>query len=110
MTRADPRPGAPVAVRYRTLRLCSNGGGYEAVPERRASLDLRGVRQRLEGAGLSVIDARVMLIVQLPPEVTISQGGRFLVKTRDPERAAEAFDRLAGLLGLARAPTTPPGD
>ncbi|MHB1434755.1 MAG: hypothetical protein ACYCPN_03190 [Thermoplasmata archaeon] len=100
MTPTDPRPGTPSPVRYRTLRLCANGGGFEAVPDRRASLDLPGLRQILERAGLPVIDARVMLIVRLPPEVTISQGGRFLFKTRDPAQAQEAFGRLVGLLGL----------
>ncbi len=102
-----PRTGAP--VRYRALRLCSNGGGFEAVPDRRAALDLTRFRRTLEASGIPVLDARVMLIVRLPLEVTISQGGRFLFKTRDPERAREAFVQLAGLLGLDDRLAPPPG-
>jgi len=103
----DDRPRA--AVQYRTLRLCSNGGGYEALPDRRASLDLPRCRRALEAAGRPIIDARVMLIVQLPPEVTISQGGRFLFKTRDPELARAAFAQLLGLLGLDGSLAPPQG-
>ncbi|MFG1530722.1 MAG: hypothetical protein AAFA34_05560 [Thermoplasmata archaeon] len=50
-----------------------------------------------------------MLIVQLPPEVTISQGGRFLFKTRDPELARAAFAQLLGLLGLDGSLAPPQG-
>jgi len=95
---------------YRRLRLCSNNGGYEAIPDPPNPLDLPAVRAALEKAGVPVVDARVMLIVSLAPEVTISRAGRLLFKTRDPRAAAAAFERLRGLLALpAMEPERPGG-
>ena len=85
---------------YRRLRLCSNNGGYEAIPEPPSPIDLRAARTTLEKEGLRVVDARVMLIVALEPEVTISRAGRLLFKTRDARAAERAFEHLRGLLGL----------
>ena len=76
---------------YRKLRLCSNSGGFEAIPDRPRSLDLGAVRRSLEREGVAVVDARVMLIVGLDPEVTISRTGRLLFKTKDPAAAERAF-------------------
>jgi len=85
---------------YRTLRVCSNGGAYEALPEPPHPLDLRVVRGMLEREGIAVVDARVMLLVALDPDVTISRNGRFLFKTRDLAAAERAFERLRLLLRL----------
>ena len=85
---------------YRRLRLCSNRGGFEAVPEPPRPLDLAWAKARLEAVGIPVLDARVMLIASLGPEVTISRAGRLLFKTQDPEEAERAFARLRSLLGL----------
>jgi len=85
---------------YRRLRLCSNNGGYEAIPEPPSPLDLAVVRAALERDGVPVIDARVMLIASLDPEVTISRAGRLLFKTQDPHAAERAFEHLRVLLGL----------
>lgn len=94
---------------YRTLRLCSSGGGFEAVPARRTTLDLGRIRSHLEGAGIPVVDARVMLIVQLGHEVTLSRDGRVLIKTKDPEQAAHNFAQLARLLELPSVSPDSPG-
>jgi hypothetical protein len=85
---------------YRRLKLCSNRGGFEAIPEPPHPIDLRAAKARLEAAGVPVVDARVMLIATLGPEVTISQAGRLLFKTQDGEEAEQAFARLRSLLGL----------
>jgi len=85
---------------YRRLRLCSNNGGYEAIPEPPKPLDLAVVRAALEQDGVPVVDARVMLIASLDPEVTISRAGRLLFKTQDPHAAERAFEHLRSLLGL----------
>jgi hypothetical protein len=85
---------------YRTLRVCSNSGAYEALPEPPRPLDLRRVRGVLEREGIAVVDARVMLIAALDPEVTISRSGRLLFKTRDVTSAERAFERLRVLLDL----------
>jgi hypothetical protein len=85
---------------YRTLRVCSNSGAYEALPEPPRPLDLRKVRGVLEREGIAVVDARVILIAALDPEVTISRNGRLLFKTRDVAAAGRAFERLRVLLDL----------
>jgi hypothetical protein len=83
---------------YRTLRLCSSGGGFEAVPDPPRELDLPKLRGALESSGIHVVDARVMLIAALGAEATISRTGRVLVKTADPREAERAFERLRPLL------------
>jgi hypothetical protein len=93
---------------YRTLRLCSNNGGYEAIPDSRRPLDLAGVRDRLEREGFAVVDARVMLLAAMEVEVTIARTGRLLFKTRDEAAARRCFERLRGLLGLEpEVPSSP---
>jgi hypothetical protein len=91
---------------YRKLRLCSNNGGYEAIPDPPQPMDLRRARRRLEEVGVAVVDARVMLIAATDPEVTISRNGRLLFKTRDAAGAERAFARLQVLLDLP--PSEPP--
>ncbi|HTT14472.1 MAG TPA: hypothetical protein VMG81_01650 [Thermoplasmata archaeon] len=85
---------------YRRLQLCSSQGGYEAVPDPPHPLDLRRARDSLERAGIAVVDARVLLLAAMDPEVTISRNGRLLFKTRDEAAAERAFERLRGLLAL----------
>jgi len=85
---------------YRRLQLCSNRGGYEAVAEPPHPIDLAKAKARLETAGVPVVDARVLLIASLPPEVTISRAGRLLFKTQDAAEAERAFARLRAMLGL----------
>ncbi|MGD1099396.1 MAG: hypothetical protein ABR888_03520 [Thermoplasmata archaeon] len=92
---------------YRRLRLCSNHGGYEAIADPPHPFDLRAVKTVLEKAGIPVVDARVLLIVSLGPEVTISRAGRLLFKTRDARAAEEAFERLRNLLGLPEMQARP---
>jgi hypothetical protein len=85
---------------YRRLRVCSNGGGFEAVPNPPVRLDLADARRRLEAEGVAVVDARVMLIAGTNPETTISGNGRLLFKTRDAAAAERMFEQLRALLGL----------
>jgi hypothetical protein len=87
--------------RYRQLKLCSGQGGFEALPEGPQTLDLKAVRDRLEREGIAVVDARVMLIAAMDPEVTISRGGRLLFKTQDANSAERAFDRLLPFLAFS---------
>jgi len=94
---------------YHRLRLCSNNGGYEAIPEPPHPLDLRIVRAALEKEGIPVVDARVMLIATLGAEVTISRAGRLLFKTRDTRLAEVAFERLRALLDLPAMESVPAG-
>jgi len=89
---------------YRRLRLCSSGGGFEAIPDPPIRLDLRLVRAALEKEGWPVVDARVLLIAGTDPEVTISQNGRILFKTDEPTVADRAFARLLPAIEGARDP------
>jgi len=82
---------------YRRIRLCSNRGGYEAVPEPPQPIDLGLAKARLEAERIPVVDARVMLIVRIEPEVTLSHRGRLLFKTQDPQLAVRAFERLRSI-------------
>ncbi len=93
---------------YRALRICSNRGAYEALPEPPRPIDLARARGRLERQGIAVVDARVMLIAALEVEVTISQNGRLLFKTRDPAAAERVLDQLRGLLELDGPPVESP--
>lgn len=88
---------------YRALRLCSHGGGFEALPDPPRPLDLVGIRSALESAGVPVVDARVLLIAGLSPEVTISRSGRLLFKTADEAAAKRALDRLLSIAEFAPA-------
>jgi len=90
---------APASM-YRKLKLCSNNGGYEAIPDPPLRLDLALAREALEREGIAVVDARVMLLAATDPEATISRSGRLLFKTRDPAAAERAFARLRRLLDL----------
>jgi len=98
---------------YRRLRLCSNRGGYEAIAEPAHPIDLARAKARLETEHVSVIDARVMLIVQFEAEVTVTRAGRLLFKTQDPRLAERTFERLRSILDLpameGAASAKPPG-
>lgn len=85
---------------YSTLKLCSGRAGFEAIPRPKLKLDLRAVAARLRQEGIPVVDARVMLLVRLEHEVTLSQDGRVLIKCPDPSEAGRLFDRLVSLAGL----------
>jgi hypothetical protein len=85
---------------YYSLKLCAGGGAFEAVPAPRLKLDLARARETLEAHNVPVVDARVMLIVQLEREVTLSRDGRVLIKTKDGPEATVIFERLRGLLAL----------
>ena len=90
--------GAPMG--YYSLRLCAGGGAFEAVPAPRLALDLRRAKEALEAHNVPVVDARVMLIVQLGREVTLSRDGRVLIKTLDNSEASRILSMLGGMLGL----------
>ncbi len=90
---------------YHTLRLCSSRGAFEAVPDPPRTVDLRRIRARLEASGISVLDARVMLIAQMEREVTFGRDGRVLIKSQDPKEAQRVLDSLRSLLEAPADPT-----
>ncbi len=85
---------------YSTLRLCSGRAAFEAVPRPRLALDLPAIRGRLEDAGVTVTDARVLLIARMEREVTISRDGRILIKSADAVEAGQILARLRALVDL----------
>lgn len=89
---------------YATLRLCSSRGAFEATPEPRLALDLPAIAARLRAQGIAVTDARVLLLIQLRHETTLSHDGRVLIKCRDPSVAAEVFAELCRRAELPDAP------
>ncbi|MFZ0892842.1 MAG: hypothetical protein WB778_06840 [Thermoplasmata archaeon] len=91
---------------YRTLRLCSSRGAFEAIPDPPLRLDLAEARERLAANGTEVVDARVMLIIRLDHEVTVSRDGRILVKTRDKAAANRIFRQVVRILDLPAASTS----
>ncbi|MCI4325779.1 MAG: hypothetical protein L3K00_07890 [Thermoplasmata archaeon] len=93
---------------YETLALCASKGAYEAVPRPKLSLNLSDAKRRLEAAGVPVTDARVMLIVTMEREVTLSRDGRVLIKSRDAKEAERVFERLRKVVGLPERATEPP--
>jgi hypothetical protein len=87
-------------VTYSTLQLCSGRAGFEAIPRPKLRLDLPAITARLRQQGIAVVDARVMLLIRLEHEVTLSQDGRVLIKCPDPSEASRVFARLVSLAGL----------
>lgn len=85
---------------YETLKLCSGRAAFEAIPNPKLALDLPTIRDRLIADGVEVIDARVMLIFSLGPEVTLGRDGRLLIKTDDPKAASAVFERLDAIAHL----------
>jgi hypothetical protein len=96
-------------VTYSTVRLCSGGGSFEAIPHPKLALDLGEARRTLEAAGVGVIDARVMLIARMEQEVTLARDGRILIKTTDPVVAERILRDLCARLslGYSGAPSAP---
>jgi hypothetical protein len=87
-------------VTYYTLALCASKGAFEAVPRPKLTLDLRAAMERLLSAGVPVTDARVMLIISMEREVTLSRDGRVLIKSHDAKEAERVFEKLRLVVGL----------
>jgi hypothetical protein len=88
---------------YRTLRLCSSRGAFEAIPDPPMRLNLAEACHRFAAKGTEVVDARVMLIVRMEHEVTVSRDGRILVKTQDKAAANRIFRQVVDILELPMA-------
>lgn len=93
---------------YSQLQLCSGGGAFEAVPRPRRTVDLVRIKARLTEHRIDVVDARVMLIVRMERELTVSRDGRVLIKSRDPAEAGRLFDAFRALVQPLLADGTDP--
>lgn len=74
-------------VRLAVVRPCKGSSGTEVLPEERLELVLEVAARRLGSAGMSVTDARALLIVEGEPRVTLYPSGRMLVHTDDLDMA-----------------------
>ena len=55
---------------------------------------------RLGAAGLQVVDAKALLVVQSPPKTTVFPSGRMLISTKDPAEAEARARQLFALAGV----------
>ncbi len=79
------------------VRPCKGSSGTEVLPEERLDLTLEVSARRLESAGMEVTDARVLLIIDGEPRVTLYPSGRMLVHTDDLQSARERAQRVLDL-------------
>ena len=86
---------------YYLMKPCRTATAFVSTLKKPAQVDLARAADRLRGAGWSVHDVRVMLILEGDPELTLYESGKILVKTDDAERARTAIDRVYETIGLA---------
>lgn len=81
------------------LRPCKTTAAYEALPNDEVKLDLEKVTKILEGEGMKVTYARVILIAHNKGiETTIYPSGKLLVKTDSEDVAQAEAELLYGFL------------
>jgi hypothetical protein len=88
-------------VTYYLMKPCRTATAFVSTLKKPVRVDLAQAADRLRGAGWSVHDVKVMLILEGEPELTLYESGKILVKTNDAERARGAIDRVYGTIGVA---------
>ncbi len=91
---------------YYLMKPCRTATAFVSTLKKPSRVDLGQAAERLRGAGWSVNDVKVMLILEGEPELTLYESGKILVKTDDAAQARSAVDRVYEAIGLA-APTVP---
>jgi TATA-box binding protein (TBP) (component of TFIID and TFIIIB) len=86
---------------YSVLELCRNRAGYEAIPQRKLKLDLRGVERDLKESGFEPLaNAGILLVVRWEDvELSVFESGKLLFKTRDEGKARVAMAAFKGAMG-----------
>jgi len=87
-------------VELAVVRPCEGGSGTEVVPKLRLALDLPRCARGLSSAGLHVVDARVLLVVEDAPRTTVWPTGRMIVQTMDSSEAVARAQDLLRLMGV----------
>jgi hypothetical protein len=87
-------------VRLAAVRPCKGSSGTEVLPEDKLALPIGTSAEQLRMAGMEVTDARALLIIRDPPQVTLYPSGRMLVHTDDLDLAKERALLVLSLLGL----------
>ncbi len=86
---------------YYLMKPCRTATAFVSTLKKPMRVDLGQAADRLRGAGWSVNDVKVMLILGGEPELTLYESGKILVKTDDAESARSAIDRVYETIGLA---------
>ncbi len=86
---------------YYLMKPCRTATAFVSTLKKPMRVDLGQAADRLRGAGWSVHDVKVMLIVGSEPELTLYESGKILVKTDDAEAARTAIDRVYETIGVA---------
>lgn len=89
---------------YYLMKPCRTATAFVSTLKKPSRVDLAQAAGRLRGAGWSVNDVKVMLILGGEPELTLYESGKILVKTDDAAAARTAIDRVYEAIGLATAP------
>ena len=89
---------------YYLLKPCRTATAFISSLKKPRRVELSEAAERLRGAGWTVSDVKVMLILEGEPELTLYESGKILVKTDDERLAREAIDRVYEAIGLAAVP------
>ncbi len=82
-------------MKYRVVRLCKTSAAIEAIPEKKKSLDLYELEEKLRAAGYEIItNLGPIMVVKKDVEITIYDTGKLLLKTKDEEKAREEIEAL----------------
>lgn len=87
-------------VEFATIKPCETSASIEVLPRDPLKLDLKAWAARLGAAGLQVVDAKALLVVQSPPKTTVFPSGRMLISTKDPAEAETRARQLFALAGV----------
>ena len=87
-------------VEFATIKPCETSASIEVLPRDPLRLDLKAWAARLGDAGLKVVDAKALLVVQSPPKTTVFPSGRMLISTKDPAEAEARARQLFALAGV----------
>jgi hypothetical protein len=87
-------------VEFATIKPCETSASIEVLPKDPLKLDLKVWAAKLDAAGLLVVDAKALLVVQSPPKTTVFPSGRMLIATKDPAEAETRARQLFALAGV----------
>jgi hypothetical protein len=87
-------------VEFATIKPCETSASIEVLPKDPLKLDLKAWAASLGAAGLKVVDAKALLVVQSPPKTTVFPSGRMLISTKDPAEAEARARQLFALAGV----------
>ncbi len=89
---------------YFLLKPCRTATAFISTLRTPRRLDLEAAARRLRTAGIAVTDVKVMLIIEVSPELTLYESGKILVKTDSEGQARDAIDRVYRILGVSEPP------